>query len=75
MMNDLAQETDSAEVCEGEFGNEEVLVIDCNAGLPEDVSDELPPEVALCVNQERKLQLEARTGAPNSLDVFLTNLI
>jgi hypothetical protein len=71
MMNELAQETGSAEVCEAEFGNEEVLVIDCDAGLPDDVSDELPLEEDFCDNlEEKSYGFEANPGVPNSFDVF-----
>jgi hypothetical protein len=51
--------------------NEEILVIDCDTGLPEDVSDELPHEQDISDNQEEKSYgLESSLGASNGLDVL-----
>ena len=53
--------------------NEEILVIDCDSGLPEDVSDELPNDESLCDNREEKPQEIAGSSMPLQSDAHLVS--
>jgi hypothetical protein len=71
LMNDDQQsdETDYSEASQNTLGDDEIMIIECDSGLPEDVSDELHPGEELSVNAETQfLTPETSVVALGSLD-------